>query len=94
MGDAVILHLFQIFLETLDINDRVVSLAVIVATQPKRNIIRVRNCIAPELLAGNLGDIDCDLRLRGRGYKKKRYQAQHTNHGLRHICSPKCTSAG
>src|ERR1700730_10104025 len=88
MRDAVILHLFQIFLETLDINNRVVSLAVIVATQPKGNIIRVRNCIAPELLAGNLGDIDCDLRLRGRYYKKKGYQAQILNHGFRHDLFP------
>jgi hypothetical protein len=69
MRDAVVLHLCQIFFEALNLDDRIVSLAVIVAAQPKGDIIGIRNRIAPELLAGNLRDIDRDLRLRGRDYK-------------------------
>ena len=63
------------FFEALNVDDRVASLAVIVAAQPKGDIIWIRNCIAPELLAGNLRDIDHDLRLRGRDYETEEYQA-------------------
>jgi hypothetical protein len=72
--DAVVFHLFKIFFEALNFDDCVVSLAVIVTAQPKGDIIRIRNCIAPELLAGNLRDIDRDLRLRGRDCKTQEYQ--------------------
>jgi hypothetical protein len=75
MRDAIVLHLFQIFFEAINFDDRVVSLAVIVAAQPKGDIIRIRNGIAPELLARNLRDIDRDLRLRGRDYETEEYQA-------------------
>jgi hypothetical protein len=73
--DAVVLHLFQIFFKALNFDDRVASLAVIVTAQPKGDIIWIGNCIAPELLAGNLRDIDRDLRLRGRDCKTEGYQA-------------------
>ena len=75
MCNAVVLHFFQIFFESINFDDRVVSLAIIVATQPKSDVIRIRNCIASKLLAGNLRDIDRDLGLRGRNYKTKEYRA-------------------
>jgi hypothetical protein len=73
--DAVAFYLVQSVFEALNVDDRISSLPVIVAAQPKSDIIRISNCKAPELLTGNLRDIDRDLCMRGRDYKTEEYQA-------------------
>jgi hypothetical protein len=63
MHDAVILQLFKICLETLDVDNCIGALAVLVAAQRKRDIVRIRDGVAPELRAGDLRDVDGDLGL-------------------------------
>jgi hypothetical protein len=75
MCNAVVFHFSQILFERVNFYNRIVSLPIIVAAQPKSDIVWIGNFIASELLAGNLRDINCDLRLRGRNYNAKENRA-------------------
>ena len=76
--DAIVHHLIDVFLKTLDVNNRVAALTVIVAAQPKRDVSGVRNLITSKLFAGNFRYIKSHLALR-RGHDKAAERQTHSN---------------
>ena len=86
--DTVIFQPFKIVFEALSLDDGVVASAVIVAAQPCCDVAGVCNCIISELLAGNLRDIDRNLRLRSRDHKGGKSNAKCAGFNNHHV-SPK-----
>jgi len=76
--DAIVHHLIDSFPKTLDANNRVAALTVIVAAQPKHDVSGVRNLITSELFAGNFRYIKSHLALR-RGHDKAAERQTHSN---------------
>src|SRR5262249_21855476 len=64
-------HFVGVRLEGLCIYRRRSLLGTVVAMQPDRDILRVRDLIENELFAGNLRYIDRDLRVSGRGPQER-----------------------
>src|SRR5262249_11793956 len=72
----------------LHIDDRVVSLAMIIAAQPDRDVLRSGDFVTGELVTCNLGNVQHDLRPRCRDRIQCEYQCCNNTDKLYHDFSP------
>src|SRR5262245_47311818 len=59
IAKTIVSQLFRVRHESLGVERRIPALAVVIAAQPDRDVLRICNFVAGVLLACNLCDIDC-----------------------------------
>jgi hypothetical protein len=84
ISTAIRLQLSRIRDEALRLESRITALAVVVAAQPDRDVLRTRNLVSPQLLACDLCYIERHLRPRRRNGSEGEYHSHCNERELDH----------